>query len=328
MRLLCYLLLFIIATCQSAYTNELFKPEIHRKNVTITGFTQPAAAMTIASEISGKVSEVHVDVGDTIGIDGKVAQIDTTFILLDIEANNNAQLQNRIKLKNEKKNLKRLTTLITKNSTAQANFDNAVLRTELLEIEGKILLNTEKKLYEKLRRHTITAPSGWTVSKRFIETGEFLQTKEPAVEVGNYDRSIVAFLLSYEELSLLKEMEEITIHLPELETTYNATLKLIYPEINSASRKVKVELNLLQPDRVDTPFLQGGLKALLTIQGQIDENLYVVPAKGIKTRYGTHWLTDIQGNQIKVIIVRKIDGGEKTVITGNNISQNQSYKLF
>ena len=153
-----FYLIFFIGICSPAIAEDLVKLRPYVRQISFTGFTRPVQELSIAAEINGKCTAVLVDVGNSVGDGGVVAEIDATFVRLDLEKNKLAQKQTGLQLVLANKTLARFQKLINKKSTAQATYDETVLSAEELEVTLKILKNEEKRLAEQLKRHTLYAP--------------------------------------------------------------------------------------------------------------------------------------------------------------------------
>jgi len=324
-----YLLIIVFCQflCIELFAQESFQLRPYTRDYTLVGFTSPLATMTVSGEIAGRLQRVVVDIGDAVAESGEVAQLDTTFVIIDLEKNTIAQRQIEHRLELEKKTLERYTALITKNSTAQATFDNARVLADVLALELQSLKNEENRLREVLRRHTLSGPSGWLVIDRFAEPGEFLNVGAPVVQLGNFNKLIVSYSLTIEELRLLKVMDTTELILPVTEKRMVATLYRISPDIDKGTRKVGVELLLDVTGFSDVHTLRGGLRAQLIIRGHEEKNTFLVPVGAIKSRYEAHWLTTVGGSQEKVIVLGRSEDGQFAIITGSGLSAKEFYRV-
>lgn len=131
------LLLVIFFSPSPAVCQETIALAPYSRVVTLTGFTYPLTEMTVTSEVSGRCLAIYADSGDTLPPDGRLAEIDTTFIQLDIAANRIAREQTARQLAQEEKNLARYTTLLSQSSVPQAQLDEVALAADLHRIELK-----------------------------------------------------------------------------------------------------------------------------------------------------------------------------------------------
>lgn len=289
------------------------------------GFTNPKATMTVSSEIEGRVKSVFVDRGDVVGEGGTVAQLDTTFVILDLKKNTLTQRQVWHRLELEKKTLERYTALITNNSTAQVTYDKARVQADVLALELRNLKNEETRLREVLQRHTLRGPKGWLVIDRLVEPGEYLNKGTFVALLGNFAEVIVTYSLTIEEIGLLEAMDSIRLILPEVGREIDATIYRISPDIDQQTRKTSVDLLLDAAVLSDTNQLRGGLRAQLKIIGKEEKNAFLVPVGALKNRYESHWLTAKNGKEVKVVVLGWNEGGEFAIIAGDGLAAKESY---
>ncbi|MFN2354222.1 MAG: efflux RND transporter periplasmic adaptor subunit [Desulfopila sp.] len=326
MRTLTYSLVLLLFSLSVVYAEEMVDLCPYARQLSFTGFTRAIQEMTVAGEISGRYIAVHVDVGDTTR-EGGVAEIDPTFVRLDIEKNRIARQKTVRRLELEKKTLQRYTSLIKKNSTARATYDEALLNSEILKLSLQELHAEENRLDEMLKRHTLRTPKGWRVIERFVEPGEYVRQGEPVLQLGNYARMSIAFQLTYEQLELLRNQEDLRLFLPDLQQQVKTSILRVSPDFDARKKKIDVELMVRGSD------LQGsagrsGLRALLTLQGKEEAGTFLVPRSAVRGGYDAHWLIDGQGKRHKVILLGTTESDDEAIISGNSLSVGQRVRSF
>ncbi|MGB3210421.1 MAG: efflux RND transporter periplasmic adaptor subunit [Desulforhopalus sp.] len=319
MRITTLFLISLICTCSPASAEDLVSLRPYARQISFTGFTRPVQELTIAAEVSGKYTAVLVDVGDTVGDDGVVAEIDATFVLLELEKNKIAQKQTETQLVLANKTLARFKNLIDKKSTPQATYDDAVLSAEILEFSLKSLRNEERRLRELIKRHTIHAPVGWSVIERNVEPGEYIRQGEPLFRLGDFQTLLVPFLFTYEELSLLQNMKGLTLYFPDLDTEVKAEIFRVAPDFDENRRKISVDLTVAKMAMDSGAVLRGGLRARLRIEGKTEQNSYRVPLSALISRYEAHWLLAPDGTQQKVILLGTTEDGRDAIVNGGDL---------
>ncbi|MBU4378835.1 MAG: efflux transporter periplasmic adaptor subunit, partial [Proteobacteria bacterium] len=141
-----------------AKSRETFVVQSAERRSMLTAFTRARTLMTLVSEESGRVHKVLADVGDTLGEQGVFAQLDTTFIELDLEANRADQQRLGSELMYSKKEMERYEQLVRSNNAPQSTLDNNIrahqsalqqLRAEQIE---------ERVLVERMKRFSLVGP--------------------------------------------------------------------------------------------------------------------------------------------------------------------------
>lgn len=314
------LLLFNLMLVTFVDAQETFQLKPYYRSVKLSGLTRPRKEMTITSEVSGRCVQLYADVGESIPQSGKLAEIDRTYLELDLQANKIAQELAQRKLFQEKKTLERYTVLIEKQSTAQAEYDEIALNADLTELSLKDLQNEEARLREKLIRHTIRGPVGWQLIERFTEPGEFVQEGKKIAHLGDFRDLLVKLAVTYRELQTLKGLPELFLHLPDLGERVEAIIYQTSPIFDEKTRKIPMELIIHVAETEFESLLRGGMRAELEFQSITDTNTYSVPSSALIRSYDAHWLVAADGSQRQIILLDEFDETATAVITGNNLS--------
>jgi RND family efflux transporter MFP subunit len=320
----CLLLLFAgsAKTLSAAETVELLQ---HFRTITLTGLTYPLQEITITSEVSGRCLKISADVGDTVPEDGNLAEIDTTFIRLDLQANKIAQTQAARQLDQEEKTLARYTTLLSQKSTPQARLDEAVLAADLHRLTLQKLENEETRLLEQLKRHRLDAPAGWQLIERYTEPGEFIQAGKPVARLGDFRRLLVPLALTYNELQSLVAMQHISLYLPDISTNVSAKIYRTSPVFTAATRKIHVEL-ILQADQPDQPLpLRGGMRVELQFAGDMESTSFRIPRSALISRYEANWLMRPDTSRVQVIFLGYSEDNSYAIVSGHDLETGQQF---
>lgn len=313
-------LIILVCSARVVTAQELIELQPYARELLFTGFTRPVVKMTLTAEVSGKCSEMRVDVGDGVPDNGVVSKIDDTFVRLDLKKNNIERRKTLRQLELEEKNLSRYTNLIQENSTAQAIYDEALQNTQLLQLTLQGLKAEKNRLEELLTRHTIKAPSGWRVIERFIEPGEYIRQGEPILELGNFDILIVPYMLTFEELGLLRSMENIVLFFPDLTRALAAEIYRVSPSFNEQKKKIRVELRTLETSTEVSFLNRGGLRAQLRIRGKVEDTAFQIPFSAVINRYESHWVVSEDGTRHKVTLLGKSENGDRAIVTGTTLT--------
>lgn len=322
-------MLLVLVMTQSLYGRELVELRPHYRTVTLTGFTYPRQELTVSSEVSGRCETVYADVGDVIPDNGVLAEIDTTFIKLDIAANKVNQERARRQLAQEEKTLARFTRLRRQESAPQAQLDEAELAADLNRLEIRKLQNQERRLEEKLVRHTITVPPGWHLIERFIEPGELVQEGKSVARLGDFKQLLVPLAVSYGELLAIENSGNLQVDLPELGLTLPATIYRTSPVFDATTRKIQIELLIDAqrplPDTNRQEGIRGGMRAQISFTSREESNSFAIPSSALINRYEAQWLLEPDGATTQVILIGMEDDGATAIVSGEKLKAGQQY---
>ncbi len=262
-----------------------------RKEIVLTGYTRHINSQRVSSEVAGKVMSVHYDIGQTIGTKPFI-EIDTAFIDYELERTSRSIKKNEIAIKKARsqasyleKEHKRISTLFEDKLATEADLDRARQRFDQADLELQsalseqaLLSTTLDDLRERRRRHKISAPRGWIVTKRDIEEGEVVQPGTPLAEVSDYRKLVVPLSVSHEELSTISALPS-PFHATLQGIQVRASLNWVNPQFDELTRKITIEILITEyPDEN-----RGGLKFLLPLN--VSSAGIYVPKKAVSLRY-------------------------------------------
>ena len=291
-------------------STETFVAKAASRRSTLTGFTRARNAMTLVTEESGRVAKVMADVGDTLGKNGLFAELDTTFIKLDLAGNRADQQRLKSDLAYNKKEMERYQALVKNRNAAQSTLDSNVRahQSAFQQLRGKQI--QERVLVERMARFALVGPPGWQVITRYIEPGEWITTGAKVAELGRYDVLLVPFALTSGEYRSLKELgETVTLRLPDLNRTIDAKVARVSPGFDAQTRKINVDLEIVEGDFE----FRGGLRTELIIDLPDPGGAVVVPRSALVKAYEEYFLMTPDNKRLRVVLLGSGEGGTRRV---------------
>ncbi|MDZ7753147.1 MAG: efflux RND transporter periplasmic adaptor subunit [Gammaproteobacteria bacterium] len=290
--------------------NDVVKAGAAVREVRLSGFTRPRARLQVITEEAGRVLEVPWEVGEAVAAEGVFARLDTTFLALELEANEVEQARLRARIDYDLKETQRQRVLAERGDSSRAALDAAeqALRDgryalQALEVAARVL-------EERLRRTRIHAPAGWRVSRRQVEPGQWVNVGDPLGEVVDLSLLVVPYALTAEQFNALKVRPDgLRLELPELAETVAAEVHRVSPHFDPTTRKIPVELALrLEPEQA-----RGGWRALLTLELAAEPGTVQVSRRVLRGSYEEHWLVREGGERVPVTVLRGLDADSVTV---------------
>jgi RND family efflux transporter MFP subunit len=281
-----------------------------KRDITLTGYTRSHTAVTLSSEVAGRILKVSYDVGQVIG-ELPFLDIDPTFI--DLEIDSTRQTLNQLEITSKKrrsrvdylnKEFQRIEKLFRSGSspesrrdTFQENLNQARYDLKAVGVETAIVRTNLQKLQERKSRHTIFAPSGWIVIAKLVEEGELVTVNTPVARVADYEKLVVPLSVSAQELNAIQQLS------PEFDVLMDgqparALINWINPEFDEKTRKLRIELII----RSYPGQRRGGLVCRLRLK-TTTEGLWV-PKQTVVNRYDNPrvFLKDT-GAEVKVLVL-------------------------
>ena len=262
-----------------------------KREITLTGYTRSQTAVTLSSEVAGRILKLNYDVGQVIG-ELPFLDIDPTFI--DLEIDSTRQTLNQLEITSKKrrsreeylnKEFQRIDKLFRRGSspesrrdTFQEDLDQARYDLKATGIEMAIVRTRLQELQERKSRHTIFAPSGWIVVAKLVEEGELVTVNTPVARVADYEHLVVPLSVSAQELNAIQRLS------PEFDVLLDgqparAAINWINPEFDEKTRKLRIELIL----RSHAGQKRGGLVCRVGLKTAA-EGLWV-PKQTVVSRY-------------------------------------------
>ncbi len=283
--------------------NGIFAARPATRQVTLIGYTRARHVMDMVSEESGRCIKVEADVGDTVGEDGTFCVLDTTFIDLAIEKNRVEQKRLENMIAYHVKESRRFKELVRRESAAQSTLDRTQNKLDQSEFELQALRTEEGRLIERRERHTIRVPSGWSVTERVVEPGEWVSAGTHLGKAGDFRKLLLPFSLSPEEYSTLRRLKGAAkLRFPDEGKegiTLKADVERISPAFDPQTRKINVDLTVGK----GLSDMRGGLRAELDLEIPDPSGAVLVPAEAVSERYEDSWLTRENGEQVRVVLL-------------------------
>jgi len=307
---LCIGLLLCLALSSSPLAQNAPSPQTAQvqpatRTVTLTGFTRAKRVMTVTSEVSARCTQVFADMGDGVPPSGILAQLDTTFVDLDLR-----QIRTRIdqatsRIEYLETETGRSRELVKRDTQARTHLDRLEQDLEQATLALDELRAQQTRLEENKRRHTLRGPRGWTVITRNMEPGEWIAASTPVATLGDFRTLRIPLALGQDERSALKKLPDPTITLTGQSTSLAASIFRIAPDFDPQTRKTNVELTITPPPNLR----RGGLRCELSLQVPEQQGTVLIPAQALFERYETHWVTRRDGTKVQVILLGTADNG-------------------
>ena len=307
---------FTLCTAQAAFQTTVLR-----------GYTRARWRRFLTCEESGRCLEVRAEMGDLVAADGLFAKLDTTFIDLELEANQAASAR----LGNQMAYWYREVERYRKLSGSKAVSETRVQELELKYDQARLgLVELKVKaavLKERRRRCDIKAPAGWHLLERKVEPGEWLTMGRIVGLVGDYRALLVPFSLTMAQYEWLKKASAggpLFLMLPAENnepTKVPARLLLISPAFDQKTRKISIELEISE----GLPEMRGGIALVLAIKLPEAGGVVEISAAAVIERYGAFWLVRENGEEVKVVKLGQV-GSDYLRVTGDKVKAGDRFR--
>lgn len=301
-------IIFHLSFCQFVLAEaKLVSVEPGLRRIKVTGFTRAHSKMPLISEVSGKVSAIFANIGNSIPETGRFACLDDTFVDIDIKSAKSEMNSHYSDIKYLKKEVTRHKKLVKKQTSAVSVLDGLVRDLGKSNHALSIASLKKDRLEELKSRYCIKAPAGWLVMEREIEVGQWINQGEILAQVGNYSELIVPVSLSQPELTALqKEVAKLELFFPDVKLKAGASIEHISPAFDEKTRKILVDLLINQ-----TPEgIRGGMRVSLSLYMPDDKNAsFIISIKALEERFEEYWVERKDGKRFRVKLLSELEGG-------------------
>ncbi|MFZ5774982.1 MAG: efflux RND transporter periplasmic adaptor subunit [Thermodesulfobacteriota bacterium] len=218
----------------------------------------------VTTELPGKVIRIAFAPGSRVKAGDLLLEQDTATEQAQLRAAESAASLARL-------TLDRYRTLLEKDSIAKAVFDNA-------DAQYRQAVAQADALKAIIARKTIRAPFSGRLGVRMVSLGQFLKEGTPVVSLQAMDPLYVNFLLPQQELARLRVGLTVRVSsdsAPGL--ALNGTLSAVNPDVDAATRNVRAQATVANPDEILRPGMFVNLSLVLPDREQV----VVIPATAV-----------------------------------------------
>jgi membrane fusion protein (multidrug efflux system) len=279
------LLLAAIVSCKSEAKDKTAskeKPPV-AVDVIIAGNSDFASDIEVnGTVLSEEMVELHPEVGGRLTYlnipDG--ARVSAGTVLAKInDADLQAQLQQqKVQLELAQKTEQRLNKLLAVNGVDQATYDAALSQVNLYDANINVLK-------AQIDKTVLKAPFAGRLGLRLVSEGAYVSTATAIGTLQETDKIKIDFSVPESYVNLVKIGKTISIQTNASKEEFSATISAIEPQINTATRNLKVRARLIK----------GSISPGAFVKVLLNENLkgIVVPTNAI--------IPDALSNQVVLV---------------------------
>lgn len=237
--------------------------------VEAVGYIRPNQGAVLSSQVSGTVSRILVQSGDTVKKGQLLVELDSSVEQASLRASE-AQLPNALA------NYNRYRTLVASNSASKAELDNAQAT------YNQLVANIES-LKATIKRRQIYAPFDGEAGIVKINVGQYINVGTEIVRVEDRSQMKVSFTLPQTDLERVTVGQKVVVSADAvLGETFEAAITAIDPAVNKSTGLVDLEATVEGKNK-----LYSGMFARLRILLPTERNQVVVPQIAVTyTMYG------------------------------------------
>ena len=212
-------------------TTRIAEEMVWEATVTSVGTLTASQGATISAEVSGTISAIHFESGESVQKGELLFELDTSAEKAQL-----ASAQASLELATV--NLRRAKELRSSRSISQSELDTVEARASEAKAEmERITANLEKRV--------IRAPFSGRLGIRRVDVGEYLNPGSPVVSLQSMDPIYVDFSLPQQRVDKAKKGYEIRLEVDTYpDIPFNGTIEAIDPDLDVSNRMFKVRGSL------------------------------------------------------------------------------------
>lgn len=252
--------------------------------------------VVISADIPGRITEIYFTPGTRVEKGAPLIQQDITSETAQLRAAEaNVELA--------RLNVERVRELYTKRASSKADLDTAEARIKEAQAQADTIRTT-------IAKKTVKAPFSGQLGIRLVNVGQDLASGTPIVSLQAVDSMFLNFSLPQQSLAAIEPGLPVrmkTDAVPDRE--FVGVITAIDPEVDPATRNVRVQATVENPDQKLLPGMFGSVKVVLPAR----EPVVAVPITAVA--YATY------GDSVFVVEEETKESGEKHLVARQQFVQ-------
>jgi membrane fusion protein (multidrug efflux system) len=227
------------------------------------GSLQAVQGVTLAAELGGTVVEIAVENGAPVKKDDVLVRLDTSVEKAQLAAAEaNLQLAHL--------QLDRSKNLLGQNTISQSEFDSS-------DATAKAAAAEVAYVRAQIAKKTLRAPFAGRVGIRMINLGQTLSAGALVIPLQALNPIFIDFTLPQQRLSQVAPGQTLRVKLDGIDAAFEGKVTAINPEVDAATRNVRVQGTLANPAEQ----LRPGMFAEVTLVLPATRKVVAVPATAV-----------------------------------------------
>jgi membrane fusion protein (multidrug efflux system) len=286
------------------------------ERIEATGELLAKEQAAIASEVSGRITEILVDEGDAVAAQQVLLEIDPERRNLELADARAGLAEAEATRREQEREYARRKTLHERGIASDADLDQAVTDLALARSRADAAAARVGVAERAVRDASVRAPFSGLVARRTVSRGEFVNVGQPLFELVALDPVEVEFHLAERDSARAVVGQEVRVSVaPFPEEHFRGVVTVVSPTIDPRTRTLRVKAEI---DNTDGR-LRPGLFARADLGVAVRRNILLVPEQAILLRSdGAVVYRSREGNRVERVIVETGEhrGGEVEVASG------------
>jgi membrane fusion protein, multidrug efflux system len=245
-------------------SSAVVQEEKWQGTLTAIGSITAVQGVTVTPEIPGIIREIAFESGAVVSKSNLLVKLDTSAEEAQLRALEAQEELARLNVARER-------TLRSQNMVSQAELDAA--EATLKQTQG-----TADATRATIEKKTIRAPFAGRLGIRLVNLGQYLETGKPIVSLQSLTPVYAEFSLPQQELARLQTGMKVRVTTDAYpDRQFDGTLTAINPDLDQATRSVKLQATFANPDQL----LRPGMFARAEVLLPEEQPVLVIPATAV-----------------------------------------------
>jgi membrane fusion protein (multidrug efflux system) len=255
----------------------------------------------IASEVTGRITEILIDEGEAVEAGQVLLEIDPERRNLERADARAGLAEAGAALGEQKRDYERARTLHERGIASDADLDQAGTALALAGSRAEAARARVGVAERAVRDASVRAPFAGMIARREVSRGEFVNLGQPLFELVALDPVEVEFHLSERDSSRVAVGQEVRVSVaPFPSETFQGVVTVVSPTIDARTRTLRVKAQIDNHDGR----LRPGLFARADLGIAVREGILLVPEEAILLRSdGSVVFRRGEGNRVERVIV-------------------------
>ena len=259
----------------------------------------------IASEISGRITEILVDEGDAVEAAQVLLEIDPERRNLELADAQAGLTEAGAALGEQERDYQRARTLHERGIASDADLDQAETALALARSRAESARARVGVAERAVRDASVRAPFAGLIARREVSRGEFVNAGQPLFELVALDPVEVEFHLAERDSSRVAVGQEVRVSVaPFPGEAFQGVVTVVSPTIDARTRTLRVKAQIDNSEGR----LRPGLFARADLGIAVRDGVLLVPEEAILLRSdGSVVFRRVEGNRVERVIVETGD---------------------
>ncbi|MES9937668.1 MAG: efflux RND transporter periplasmic adaptor subunit [Sedimenticola sp.] len=281
----------------------------------------------VSGEISGLITEQRAREGALVSQGEALVTLNTDLLRKDMDIKRRERAQVSADLEKTGRTVKRLESLLKKNSASRQAYDDARFDYRALQQKSETLEQELQRLTLQIEKSTVRAPFTGIVLEKLKEQGEWLAPGSPVCRLASTDGVIAKVALSEKLVRYQHPGDKVALTVSSLGLQTNGVIAGFVPELDLRSKSALLKIAL--------PY-QPGMLQNMSVVAEVSSSdkrmLRLVPRDALVRMKGKDHVYIVEENSARLqpitIVARntdslgvadpKISAGMRVIVDGND----------